>query len=49
MITLPEEIIFYIFEKSKIICHQCNLKLNKNFWKKQGNFYYCSKICYEKI
>lgn len=49
MIELPDEIIDFILQKSNIKCHQCNLKLNKNFWKKQGNFYFCSKNCYEKI
>ena len=49
--NLPNEIWDYIFILSNINCHVCNQKINfnNNFYKKQGNFYYCSKQCYTFI
>lgn len=46
---LPNEIIDIILKLTKIKCHCCNKTFNINFYKKQSNFYYCSKNCYEYI
>ena len=43
---IPDEIISYIFSFLDIKCHTCFRDININFWKKQGNFYYCCKNCY---
>jgi len=48
-VILPNEIIVYILKLTCIKCKCCNLQLNINFYKKQGNFYYCSKECYMYI
>jgi hypothetical protein len=46
---LYEDVLNIIFNNSHIECHTCKVQFNfkKNFYKKQGNFYYCSKLCYE--
>ena len=48
-VILPNEIIVYILKLTCIKCKCCNLQLNINFYKKQGNFYYCSNECYMYI
>jgi len=46
---LNEDVLNIILNNSHIECHTCKVQFNfkKNFYKKQANFYYCSKICYE--
>ena len=48
-IIFNDDIINYIFKLANIKCHVCNCKYNNNFYKKLGNFYYCSKICFQHI
>ena len=48
---LNDDIIKIILNYSNIKCNICQYQFDfkKNFYKKQKNFYYCSKICYEFI
>lgn len=47
--TLNNDVLKKVLSYSPIECHSCKLQFNfkKNFYKKQGNMYYCSKKCYE--
>ena len=47
MSLLPDEIIKIILQKTNIRCHICYCNYNINFYKKQNNYYYCTKDCYE--
>lgn len=48
-IILNDDVINIINDFIKIKCHVCKkaYKIERNFYKKQKKFYYCSKICYE--
>ena len=49
--NLNDDVLYIILKDCKIICHVCNKKYNfkREFYKKQKNFYYCSRECYEFI
>lgn len=43
------DILQYILDFTCIYCHTCKKKYNIDFYKKLGNFYYCSAECYNHI
>lgn len=48
---LCDDILYHITNIIDCKCHICHNKIciKKLFYKKQGKFYFCSKICYEFI
>lgn len=50
-IILDDDVINIINDFIKIKCHVCKkrYKIERNFYKKQKKFYYCSRECYEFI
>jgi len=48
---LCEDILEIIYNQTKIKCHICHkkFKFTTSFYKKQGNFYFCSQECYNFI
>lgn len=45
-IYIPEELIRYILDLTKIRCHICYKKIDINFYKKLNKLYFCSLECY---
>ena len=43
------DIIQYILDFTCIHCHTCKKRYTIDFYKKHGNFYYCSIECYNYI
>ena len=50
-LSLPDDILCVLINQINIKCHTCNrkYKLDKGFFKKQQQFYYCSQQCYDFI
>ena len=46
---LPIELQELILDYTGIHCHVCQSRFNINFYKKNNNFYFCSKACYDLV